>query len=92
MARLIYANGRESKVEPENGTNFTREEVMKLLSAEMLQVMYLANSAIMIFDEEGKIRQSEVNLTATTIFQIHFNSDRDFVVGDVLICLSQEFR
>ena len=50
-----------------------------------IEPIYLPNDYIMIIDEEGKIKEKDVNYLATDILKYAFDTP-DFIVGDCFIC------
>ena len=88
-------NGEEGAIEisPKNGTNFHLEELYKMLDCSLVQVLYLKNDIIMIIDEEGKFKESNIiNLTASVLYNAQFGKLIDPVVGKAIVCQSKMFR
>ncbi len=91
MAILLKSNGERIEVEPENGRDFKRKELCKMLECEMLEVVYLWDGRLMIVDEEGKFYKCDINPWATGLLHRSGGMREDFVVGDALVCSSEQF-
>lgn len=87
MATIIYSNGTETEVSPANGTDFKLEELQKIVGG-YIEVLNLNDGRIMVVNEEGKIQGLDLNVIATYIYGRH----TDCVVGNVLVCKSDEVR
>jgi hypothetical protein len=85
-AKIIYSNGKEVDVEPENGKDFKLAEMQKIVGG-LIEIIYLDNNQIMIVNEEGKLENLPLNQKATNI--ANNNHIIDLIVGDVLICDSK---
>tara|TARA_B110000285_G_C15066608_1_gene585490 strand:+ start:145 stop:441 length:297 start_codon:yes stop_codon:yes gene_type:complete len=98
MAKLIkvskegISNQKLEKVEPENKTNFNLKELYKLIDCDTIEVVYLSNGDLMIIDENGKLLEKRYNDYATNILRTNNPENRDFIVGDALICSSSELK
>jgi hypothetical protein len=70
MAILILTTGKIKSVEPRNGYDFSLEELYKMLSCELIEVVGLSDSVIMIVDESGALKPDRAwNKRATKIYQ-----------------------
>lgn len=90
MATLIQTNGKRRMVQPANGTDFSLEEVYRLLNIERVEMVYLADGRIMLLDEEGKLTGAAFNQSASLLYgrgRIAY----DTIAGDVLVCKETEF-
>ena len=92
MATLYKSNGERIEVQPENGRDFKRKELCKMLECEMIEVVYLWDGRLMIVDEEGKFRKSDINPWATGFLHRAGGLLNDFIVGDALICPQEQFK
>lgn len=90
-AWLLRTNGSKQKVEPENGTDFSLEEVQRLLEADTVQLKECEKGMIMLMDEEGKFKHLVINYEATILLN-DLLLPGDMVVGDVLYCESGMFK
>lgn len=92
MAMLFPVNGDPITVKPANGTNFTIEELWKIIGG-YVECLTLDNGEIAIFDEEG----------GTNLKNLPYNSSGSRYVskrlkysicllGPVLICKKEQFK
>ena len=88
MACIIRVNGTKEVVTPENGTDFTLEEMYKHTKSKLIQLIDLGQNGYCVVDEEGKLRGRPLNIVADTIVHGEFRggllSINDPVVGDAL--------
>ena len=75
-----------------NKTNFNLKELYKLIDCDTIEVVYLSNGDLMIIDENGKLLEKRYNDYATKILRTNNPENRDFIVGDALICSSSELK
>lgn len=71
-------------IQPANGQEFQLEELQKIVGG-FIEVLYLQN-ALMILDEEGKLKNKPTNKLATQIWRTEGGLDP--IVGTVVICKS----
>ena len=91
MAKIIKATGEIMEVFPGNSSNFSLEEVQKIVGG-LVELIYLPNSKeIMLLNEEGKLMQLPVNQKATELAKGKLGM-WDVIVGDVLVCKKNEFK
>lgn len=87
MAHIIYANGLVQEINPDNKRDFSLEELQRIVHG-YIEPIHLPKNRLMIINEEGKLKGLPVNILATREVLSHgFN---DVIVGDVLICNSDE--
>jgi hypothetical protein len=80
-AKLIKTDGTNVEVKPENGTDFTLEELYKHLECDIIEVVYMPNDQIMIIDEEGRLKENpKLNPEATRMYK------RGYIFGHAIIC------
>lgn len=91
MAILLKSNGERIEVKPENGRDFKRKELCKMLECEMIEPVYLWDGRVMIIDEEGKFYKCDINPWATGLLHRSGGMHDDFVVGDALVCTAEQF-
>ena len=90
MATLYRVDGKTEEVEPrDKKKGFSLEELYKLIDTDMVEVVR-SGKAILIIDEEGKIKRKPRNNIATDL-ATHLGPG-DFIVGDVLRCKKGEFK
>ena len=87
MAHIIYTNGLVQEISPDNKRDFSLEELQRIVHG-YIELIHLPKNRLMIINEEGKLKGLPVNILATREVLSHgFN---DVIVGDVLICNSDE--
>ncbi|MCQ2257850.1 MAG: DUF3846 domain-containing protein [Bacteroidaceae bacterium] len=90
MAQIIKSNGETKTVEPKNGTGFKLEELQAIVGG-YIQIAYLRDDEIMVMDDEGKLKEKDLNLQASLRYRRDVNP-YDSVVGDVLICKTEQVK
>lgn len=93
MATLIKADGTKKTIQPQNGTDFSLEELQKYVDG-YIEVVYLRNQEdeIMVINEDGKERYP-TNQTATKLALKHRAIfPQDWIDGDVVLCKNSEVR
>ena len=86
MATLIKSNGEETKVLPNNKTDFSLDELQNYVGG-LIETVRTKDNKIMVINEEGKINELPINYKATEMYKYNLF---DFIVGDVLICNETE--
>ncbi len=90
MAEIIKTDGTRIDAVPGNGTDFSLEEMQKIVGG-LVEIIDLDEDKCIILNEEGKIDKLPFNEEATKIFHSYFKTD-DYIVGDVLICDNEQIR
>lgn len=90
MARIIRTNGEQVEVQPLNGTDFSLEELKAIVNG-WVEIVWLPNDEIMVINEEGKLLELPMNAIATDIYHNCFGFS-DIIVGDVLLCNSNQVK
>lgn len=91
-ATIIYPDGREEKVSPANGNDFSLEEVQKIVGG-YIEVVGLSDGNILVLNEEGKLYGLAENPKATAIAHEHKALfPHDYMVGNVLMCCSDMLK
>lgn len=86
MAMLFPVNGNPITVKPANGTNFTTEELWKLIGG-YVECLTLNNDEIAIFDKEGDLKNLPYNSSGSKYVSKHYYSLHSIcLLGSVLIC------
>lgn len=84
MAKWIKANGETKEVQPKNGTDYSLGELQGFVGG-YIEIVYLEGGGIMVANEEGLLEGLPINsiasMTAGTV-----------IVGDVLVCKSEEVK
>lgn len=89
MATLIKSTGEEIIVSPTKGKHFTLKELQSYVGG-YIETLPVATSQLMVVNEEGKLLNLPINKRATEI--AIENCVIDVIVGDVLICLTNEMQ
>jgi len=91
MALLLKTNGEQYDVAPNNGTDFTLEEMQGYVNG-LIELIYLSDGRIMIINEEGAIDDvSEPNELAMELY----TENQRMVLplfGDVLVIEKSQIR
>lgn len=90
MARIVRADYSIQVVEPKNGTDFKLEE-LQAIAGGYIEIVRLKNGDIMVVNEEGHLKGLPLNFYATLRYQ-HDRATNDTIVGDVLICKSEQVK
>lgn len=90
MAKIYKVNGEILNIEPKNGTDFSWEELNSIVHG-YIEIIRLGDGKIMVMNEEGKVYGLDINLYATNLL-LSAGYRGDFVVGDVLVCRSDEVK
>lgn len=85
MATLIKSNGEKSEVKPSNGKTFSLKELQTFVGG-WIQKVYTTKGDVMVINEEGRLHDLPPNVIATKLYTY------DIIVGDVLVCKSNEFE
>lgn len=92
MATLIKIDGTQQEVKPQNNEFFSLSEMQQYVGG-LIQIIRFSDEEAMVVNEEGKLMGLEVNEAATNLAldneAIFF---WDCVVGNALICSSNELR
>lgn len=90
MARLLKTDGSVPFVEPKNGKTFTLDELQGYVGGD-IECVHASKRLIFVMNEEGKLRGLKVNLKATVFYRILMRNF-DLLVGDVLLCTTDEIE
>lgn len=90
MAQIIKTDGQIVPVEPKNGTDFQLDELQQIVGG-YVQLFPLANEAgeVMVMNEDGKIEELPTNPKATELAAKRLFQG-DYIVGDVLVCKTEQ--
>ena len=88
-AKWIKTNGRIMNVYPNNGKDFSLEEMQHMVGGH-IEVVYppSAQGAVLVVNEEGKLDGLPINQLASAAYA---NPD-DVIVGDVLLCRKDQIK
>ena len=90
MAQIIKSSGEVIETQPNNGTDFSLEELQTIVGG-YIEVVSLRDGRLICCDEQGKLKGKDFNTRATYILQAAMPT-HDFVVGDVLVCDEGEIK
>jgi hypothetical protein len=79
------------EVSPENGTDFSLEELQGFVEGH-IEVVCLKDGMIMVVNEEGKLNGLPFNTRATLAYNRGTGRYDDIIVGNALVCKSEEVR
>ena len=82
--RIIKSDGIEIEVIPENGEDFSLEEMQKIVGGYVEIIGCNDQNFVCILNEECKIQELPLNEKATALVN-KIISPIDFIVGDVLV-------
>ena len=91
QAKWIKASGEIISVNPKDGKEFSLEEMKHYIGGGYIQMITPPGKtgAIMIIDEDGKMKNFPINIIATRMWQQYAQQGSmrmdDAVVGDVLL-------
>lgn len=89
MAYIYKSNGDIIETSPKNKKDFSWLELNEIVGG-YIEIIDL-DDAYMVINEEGKLLNLPLNLSATRIYQ-YFTRVGDCIVGDVLICEKSQIR
>lgn len=89
MATLIKSTGEEISISPASGKHYKLKELQQFVGG-YIETLPVAKTQLMIVNEEGKFLNLPINKRATEIALE--NCILDVIVGDVLICLTNEIK
>lgn len=98
MATLIQTDGTETEVKPKRGRYFRLEELQCYVGG-LIQIEKLSDGRVMVINEEGIAEGLLPNKKATALYGVNvvlgdIEILRDYaptkVLGDVVVCLSEE--
>ena len=90
MAKLYKTNGEVIEVSPKNNRDFTLEELQSFVEGD-IEIINLTAEKILIVNEEGKINKLPFNELATELWKKYYGRT-DYIVGNALLCNSDEVR
>jgi hypothetical protein len=89
VAKLLHPDGRVIAVKPKNGTDFQLQELNEMVGGYIEIVRLPSDSdAIMVINEEGKLKGLPFNLLATMTARLA----GDHIVGNALLCTSDQVK
>lgn len=89
---LLDTEGKRKEVKPKSDKGFTLEEVYALLGCDMIEAVTTPDfDMVLLIDEEGKFKDNEINLLATSLVKDYLRKG-DFIVGKALYCPRELFK
>lgn len=90
MATIIKTDGTMVHTSPQNGTDFTLEELNNIVNG-CIEIVRLTHVHYMVVNESGKLLALPHNRLASVFFSICTDGE-DSIAGDVLICRTDEIQ
>lgn len=84
MAKIYFSNGIIKEINPNNGKQFTLEELQTIVGG-YIEIVNLPDDKLLVVDEEGKLKHKPYNVRATQLLAATLHNG-DFVVGNALLC------
>lgn len=91
MAKLYKTTGEIVEVEPENGSDFSLEELQSFVDG-YIEVAFLDKERVIVINEEGKIKNLPYNENATAEYNKVMRCRADYIAGDALICKHNQIK
>jgi hypothetical protein len=85
VATLLRADGTEEEVLPENGGQFSTNE-LRFFVGGLPEVVYLGNDTVIVVNDEGHLIGLPLNRRASSLYR------HTPIVGDVLFCSRSMIR
>ena len=82
-AKILKTTGEVWEVEPNNKTDFSLKELQDIVGG-YIEIVHLPNKECMVVNEDGVYMELPINRKASNMYQ------RNVIVGDVLICKSNQ--
>lgn len=96
MAKLFKVNGEVVHISPKGGSTFTADELHEYVGGYLEAVGFYDKTIYAICDEDGKLKNKPVNLSATGFAKTLFRKEGlvfdDFFVGDVVFLSHNEIE
>ena len=89
MATLLMPDGKQLKVVPKNGRNFTLDEMQAAVGGN-IELLYLQDGRVLVINEDGKTMELPCNEQANPYGRDAGIADWDFIVGPALLCSDDE--
>ncbi|MBE6244242.1 MAG: DUF3846 domain-containing protein [Bacteroidales bacterium] len=96
MGKIFRTNGTIEDVMPANGKDYQLDELQKIVGG-FIEIVDLSGGQIMVINEEGKLYGLDKNNEATgrfreSVLRRFGYKTKDYIVGDVLVCNSNEVK
>jgi hypothetical protein len=87
MAILIQPSGAMTQVEPQNGQDFSLEEMKRFMNDGYIEVCHFPMQRLrMIVDEDGHRKGLMYNPIATAFYRMCTRPNDNVIVGPALLC------
>lgn len=92
MALIIKTDGTRVNVQPENGSDFSLQELWDIVGG-YIEIVNLRNGQYMVTNEEGKLCGLPYNEMATYVARMNGAiCQTDYIVGNVLVCDTKQIQ
>lgn len=91
MAKLYKTSGEIVEVSPKNGKDFSLEELQEFVDG-YIEIVWLDKERSMVINEEGKLKHLPYNKKATEEYNSSYKGRNDYIVGNALICKSNQLK
>lgn len=91
MAKLYKWSGEILEVSPENGKDFSLEELQDFVDG-YIEVVSMSDEEYMVVNEEGKLMNLPYNENATRVYNKAFGIPIDYIVGNALVCDKNQIK
>jgi hypothetical protein len=89
MALWIKPDGTKTEVKPENGSDFNLQEMYRYTNGGPIEIVRACDGqSLIVLNEEGKLKDLPYNNIATMLY----GNPYDAIVGDVLLCDTEEVK
>lgn len=87
MALLIQPDGHVLEVQPNNGKDFSLEELKAFLNDGWIEVCHFPQHKMrMVVDDNGHAKSLKLNVIATAIYRYCTRPNENIIVGPALLC------
>ena len=86
MLNFCVAECTQEDVEPENGTDFTLDELQEFVGG-YIEIVHLHDGKIMVVNEEGRLLNLPPNWMATDLHGLP-----ELIVGNALVCEDSQVK
>lgn len=91
QAILVKSNGETKPVDPANGTDFSLDELKKYVGG-YIEIFRLSSEAVMVCNEDGHALNLPYNDNATLFTMVAPLTRVEAIVGDVVICNTNQVK
>lgn len=92
---LLKTDGQIIKTLPEDRLHYSLKELYRWLECDLVEIIHLEDIGwTIIIDEEGKLKDYEINHNATFYFRKYksqLHNPTDFIAGHAIICPNHMF-